>query len=343
MNERRDGFRVRRRDYFFFSPLKNPTAMPQKPLKVLLADKHPEELPAALAAAGCEVTALPDHTPDTLRAQIADKDALVVRSAARVNAALLDAAPGLKLVARGGSGTEHIDKAELARRGVRFVATPEGNAPAVGEHAVALLLAALNRLPAQHAAAAELNWRRAAFRGEEIGGKTVGIWGYGHTGRAFARCLSGFGARVLAWDKYLADYGDAYAEAAAPERLFAEAEVVSLHVPLTDETRGLADTAFFRSFARPVWFLNTARGGCLRPAALLQALAEGRVRGAGLDVYPEEPFSRMDEAGQYELAALAREPTVALTHHTAGLKKEAESRITARIVEEVGKLREANG
>ncbi len=304
-------------------------------MHILIAETFSDAFRAELAAARLPFEYLPHADRTELMAALAEAEILVVKSRPAVTRRLTEAAPRLRAVIRGGSGIEHIDQQALRERNIRLLSTPGGNCDAVGEQAVGMLLSLLRNLNRADRQLRQFEWKRKENKGIELMGRTVGIIGYGHTGMAFARRLSGFGCRVLAWDKYRFEYGDAWAEQASLERVQAQAEIVSLHLPLSDETRLYANTAFFRSFDHPIWFLNLSRGEIVETAALIEALHAGRVRGAALDVFENEDFNTLTETQRYELAALAQLDQVVLTPHTAGLTQESVQRIERLVLEAI--------
>jgi len=254
-------------------------------------------------------------------------EAIVIRSRFRVDDAFLAKATRLRCVARWGVGTEHIDLEAAAARGVTVLTSPEGSRDTVGEHTLALLLCLLNHIVRADRQVRQGQWIRAANRATELGGKTVGIIGYGNMGQAFARRLSGFGCRVLAYDKFRSDYGDAFAEAADIETIFRESDVVSLHIPYLPENHHLVNDAFLARFRKSIYLINTARGLVLDTEALVAHLQKGSVLGAALDVieYEEMSFAHLDpdrlpEPFQY----LRQSDSVVLTPHIAGWSHEAE-------------------
>ena len=214
---------------------------------------------------------------------------VVVRSRIKIDNAFIDAAANLRFIARSGSGLENIDVAYAESKGIAVYNSPEGNRDAVGEHAVGMLLMLLNNLRQADTDVRAGRWPREENRGYEIAGKTVGIIGYGLMGSSFAQKLSGFGARVIAYDKYKSQFSDQWAVPVSLEELKADADIVSLHLPLNEETHYYADAQFFASFAKPFYFINTARGPIVDETALIRALSEGWIAGAGIDVFEQEP------------------------------------------------------
>lgn len=251
-------------------------------------------------------------------------EGLIVRSK-RLDADALSNCSGLKFVARVGAGLENIDTAYCRRNGIHVLNSPEGNRDGVGESCVMLLLALMKSLVHANMAVRAGLWPREDLRGTDLRGKTVGIIGFGHMGSAFAEKLRGFGVRILGHDKYKSGFSRAGVEECDLERVLRESDVISLHLPLTAETRYFADAAFFARLEKRVWFLNTARGPVVQTAALLDAVDHGSVIAAALDVLEFERPSlegldpTLEPATQARLLAHDR---ILLTPHIAGVTHE---------------------
>lgn len=295
--------------------------------RLLFIDKVLPEIWAELTAAGIECQDAGDLSRAQVLELLPDFDGLLIRSRLNVDRELLDrGGDRLGFVARWGVGTEHIDLDYAAQRGIRVYTSPEGSRDTVGEHTVGLLLMLMNHLGRADRQVRSGQWVRAANRATEVGGKTVGLLGYGNMGTATARRLSGFGCRVLAYDKYKRDYGDRYAEAASLETLWQEADVLSIHIPY-EGNHYFVDGAFLDRFHKPVWLVNTARGLVLHTAELVERLKNGRVLGAALDVieYEEQSFVHLDPRRQpAPFQYLLEADNVILTPHIAGWSHEAE-------------------
>ena len=265
---------------------------------------------------------------------------IVLRSRIRVDADLLDRLPDLRFICRAGSGLENIDVGLAEMRGIRVFNSPEGNRDAVGEHALGLLLSLMNLLREADVSVKAGQWDREGHRGMEISGRTVGILGYGHMGSAFAEKLQGFGCRLLAYDPYRDDHDGALSgrvEAVDLTTLQREADILSLHCNLTPETRGLVDREFLSGFAKPIVLINTARGPVVRTADLLDALIDGRVTAAGLDVFEREAssFETVANEGDAVWTRLMAHPRVQVSPHVAGWTEESYVKLSSVLADKV--------
>jgi D-3-phosphoglycerate dehydrogenase len=293
---------------------------------VLITDDCHPVLTEGLADMGYAITFEPNISPEETFRRIADYEGLVINSKIVVDKPFLDAAVRLKFVARLGSGMEIVDRAYAAAKGVAVLSSPEGNRNAVAEQALGMLLALANNLVRADREVRRSEWRREANRGFELRGKTIGLIGFGHTGSQFARKLAGMEMRVLAYDKYLgAGYAAAFpwVEESSLEALMQQSDIVSLHLPLTAETRHLADARFFDRCKRGVVLINTSRGTCVSTRDLVEALEEGTVGGACLDVFENEKPQTytVEEQALYE--RLYQRDDVVLTPHIAGWTHES--------------------
>ena len=233
---------------------------------------------------------------------------------------------------------ENIDVPFAESKGIKCLHAPEGNRDAVGEHAIGMLLALLNNLLRADKEVSNGVWIREGNRGTEIQGKTFGIIGYGNMGSAFAQRLKGFGVTVLAYDKYKKNYSDEYTKEATMEELFEKADIVSLHLPLTEETHYLANNNFFKKFKKNIYFINTARGKNVKTDDLVEQIKSGKVLGACLDVLEYESISfealdpnKMPEAFKY----LVQSDKVILSPHIAGWTYESHEKIAETLVRKI--------
>ncbi|WP_036602920.1 NAD(P)-dependent oxidoreductase [Olivibacter sitiensis] len=287
----------------------------EKP-NVLIVDDIHEIFLSMLSDAGIPYVYRPDIDLEEAKTLIGDFDGLVIRSKFKVGKEFLDCASQLRMIARGGAGMDNIDEHQAQEREVTLLNAPEGNRDAVGEHMLGMLLTLMNNYVRADKEIRNGLWRREENRGEELMGKTVGLIGYGNNGHAMARKLAGFGVNVLAYDKYKTDYTDHYARQASMDELFAEAEILSLHIPLTAETKNLVNDHFISNFKKSFYFLNGARGEIVNVAAVVRALESRKIKAAAFDVLPIEKFPALSEAPWYN--DLVSNERVLLSPHVAG-------------------------
>ena len=308
--------------------------MPTKRL-LIVDDLHPLFKQEA-EALGYVVSDEPLFTREQTLASIKEYEGLAIRTKFQVDREILDAAPNLKWIARAGAGMDNIDEAYAKAKGIQCINAPEGNADAVGEHAVGMLLALLNKFRQADMQIRTGVWDREANRGWELKGRTVGIIGYGHMGQAFAQKLQGFGVQILAYDKYKTGFSDAFAKEVSMEEIVKHSDVLSLHVPLTRETKHLVNQEYLYHFRKPIFLLNTARGEVLDTNALVKALKEGKVLGAGLDVLETEKFPALGEEVWY--AELLAQSNVLLSPHVAGWTQESYRKLSEVLAENLKNL-----
>ncbi len=293
--------------------------------KVLFIDSVHSILETRLAAAGyvCEHDLTSNR--EEIMHQMHKYDGLVLRSRIRIDEAFMQSAPQLKWIARSGSGLENIDLQAAQAHGIQVIHSAEGNRDAVGEHVIGLTLNLLNKMCEANHSVKNGHWLREAHRGRELKHLTFGIIGYGVMGSAVAEKLSGFGCKVIAHDKYKTGYSSGLVTEVELAQIFQETDVVSLHLPQSAETFHYADSNFFASFAKPIYFLNTARGKNVDTAALLHALHQHQVVAAGLDVLEFEKASLegLDVNDAATLQELMKLPNVLLTPHVAGWTTES--------------------
>ncbi len=236
---------------------------------------------------------------------------------------LLAQNPQLRWIGRMGSGLEVIDTGAAAEKGIAVFASPEGNCNAVAEHALGMLLSLLKKIPSSAHEVGQGRWLREENRGEELEGKTVGLIGFGHTGRAFARLLGGFEVNILAHDPYTKQEFPENVERATLSEIQVRADVVSFHVPIRADTHYYFNEAFLTALQKPVVLLNTSRGEVVQSEVLERGLISGKIKAAALDVWEGEPLPKMPEAERSRLLRLAQRADVLITPHIAGYSKEA--------------------
>jgi D-3-phosphoglycerate dehydrogenase len=273
-----------------------------------------------------------------IAAVISEYDGLVIRSRFSIDKIFLDQAKNLKFIARVGSGLENIDVAYAHQKDIHLIAAPEGNSNAVGEHALGMLLALFNKLSQANQDVRRGLWPREANRGLELEGKTVGIIGYGHMGKAFAKKLKGFEVEVLCYD-IKPNVGDDNATQVSLETLQKRVEVLSLHTPETPLTKQMVNRQFITKFTQPFWLINTARGSSVVTKDLLFALESGQILGAGLDVleYEKSSFEALfsDRTLPEAFKKLMQSEKVLLSPHVAGWTKESHRKLAQTIVDKI--------
>ena len=293
-------------------------------MKVLICDPLAESAIARLREAGLEVVERTGMSPEELAAELAKGyEAIVVRSATKVRKAAIDAAVGLKLIVRAGVGLDNIDVEYAREKGIQVRNTPRASTDSVAELALAHMLALARSLPQATISLREGKWEKKAFKGIELSGKTLGVIGIGRIGQAVARRALCLGMRVIAFDKFVKESPLPEVRMVPLEELLREADFITLHVPAdpAGPVIGQREIALMKDGA---YLINCARGGVVDEAALLSALNSGKLAGAGLDVFEEEPPQNME---------LLRHPKVSLTPHIGAQTKEAQARVGDEVVD----------
>ena len=308
--------------------------LPNQPA-ILIADEMHPSLFAMLNEAGYAYDYQPKISRPELIKALTPFAGLIIRSKTIVDDELLSQASNLRFIGRAGAGLDLIDLNATERRSIIVFHAGAGNRDAVAEHTVGMLLALLTNLLKAEREVRQGIWDREGNRGYELGSLTVGLIGYGNNGRATAQRLAGFGCHVLAYDKYLTNYGDAYAEEASMDDIMAKADVLSLHIPLTDETRLMVNDAFVDQFAKPFYFINIARGEITSLTSVVRGLENGKLRGACLDVLENEKLAKLTPEQQQVFDYLRQSDRVVLTPHVAGWTHESYVRINEVLVRQI--------
>jgi D-3-phosphoglycerate dehydrogenase len=273
--------------------------------------------------------------------QLKDIQGIVLRSRIRIDDQMLDAMPQLKWIARSGSGLENINVQAAKSRNIHVYNSPEGNSDAVGEHVLGMLLMIMHKLRSCDKSVHEKVWEREKHRGMELGSKTVGIIGYGVMGKALATKLRGIGCTIIAYDKYTSGFSDEYVTEVTEEEFFRRSEIVSVHLPFTDETNGLIDSAWLARFSHPFIFVNSSRGAVVKTKDLLDALDANQVTSIALDVLEFEGRSLegLTSMGttdaQKTLSRLLESPNVYLSPHVAGWTTESYFKLSHFLAEKI--------
>jgi len=260
---------------------------------------------------------------------------LIVSTRIKVTQELIDQGQQLRFIGRAGSGMELIDRAYAESKGIYTFNSPEGNRNAVAEHALGLLLSLMHHIHKASNEVAAGRWLREANRGTELDGKIVSILGYGNTGSAFAQKLKGFEVKVLAFDKYYTGFGSEWVRETTMEQIFREADVLSIHLPLTEETASAVNYEYLNRFQKPIYLINTARGRIINTADLLRTLQEGKVLGAGLDVLENEQLDSLSPEERERFEALTADDRIVTTPHVAGWSHESKKHIATVLLQKM--------
>ncbi len=287
-------------------------------MKVLIIDDVDSLLIDGLEKIGYSVTYNPTITRAEIIQSISIYQVLVVRTKTQIDKEIIEAGSHLKFIARAGSGLDNIDLDLAQQKGIQCFNAGEANADAVGEHTLGMLISLLRNLAKADLEVRNKIWDREGNRGFELNGKTIGIIGFGNTGKAFAKKLSGFDAKVIAYDKYLTNYSNKYASEATLDQIFEESDILSLHIPLTFETKNWVSGKFLNQFKKNIYLLNMCRGEVVNMAETIDLMGSGKLLGLCLDVLENEKLTTLSNQQQKDFDYLINNKKVLLSPHIAG-------------------------
>lgn len=306
--------------------------------KILITDDVHPLLKEGLQQMGFVVDYLPEIKPAEVMEAIHNYEGLVINSKVYVEKEMLDKAAKLKFVCRAGSGLEVIDLGYAVDKKVVAFNSPEGNRNAVAEFALGALLNMMRNVVKSNKEVKSRQWKREENRGDELSGKTVGMIAYGNTAQAFAKLLAGFDVNVLAYDKYYHGFDRGHVKEASLKEIFENADVLSLHLPLTPETTYMIDYGFLSSFKKPYWLINTSRGKVLRTSDMIRCLEEGKIRSAALDVLENEKIATLSASEQLVFEQMISNEKIFLSPHIAGWTHESKRKIAEILLSGIKKV-----
>ncbi len=305
---------------------------------VLITDYVHPVLMEGLHSLGLTTTYAPEMSRKEMEEALPFYKGVVINTRCAIDRTAIASAPTLSWIARLGSGLDIIDLEAAKEHGVAVISAPEGNAQAVAEHAMGMLLCLANKLLSADRSVRQGDWAREQHRGWEIAGKTIGIIGYGNNGSAFGRLWKGWDVKVVAYDKYLDKYGSEFIEEVSLDKLMAEADIISMHIPLTAETREMVDTSFLGKCKDGCILINTSRGKNVNIGNVVAALRSGKLGGICLDVFPSEPPASGGEDFKKVFDELCALDNVVLSPHVAGWTIESKQKIAEVLLRKIASV-----
>lgn len=296
-------------------------------MKVLIIDEMHESIIPMLNDIKLEVDSRPNINREEIISILGNYEGLIVRSKTMIDAELLQNAKKLKFVARAGAGVDNVEVEELEKRNIELINAPEGNRDALAEHAMGMLLSLFNKINTADQEIRKGIWDREGNRGVELMGKTVGLLGFGNMGSAFAKRLSSFDCKILAFDAEKTGFSNEYVEEVSLEKIQSEAQILSIHIPMSAENRGIVNHEFLSRFKKLDYIINTSRGEVLILKDLLNLLKDGDIKGAALDVLENEKINTLKGDDLTVFQELTNIKEVILTPHVAGWSFESYERI----------------
>ncbi len=316
-------------------------------MKILIVDLVHNILIEKLEKVGYKCDYLPKIEAEKIAPLLPDYNGLIIRSKIKLTKEILSENRQLKFVARVGAGLESIDVEYAESIGIKCINSPEGNRNAVGEQAVGMILNLFNNICKANQEVRNGIWQREPNRGLELSGKTIGIIGYGNMGSSFAKCLQGFDVKIISYDKYKKNYADGNTTEVKMSEIFEKTDILSIHTPLTSETKYLINSNFIDNFEKNIYLINTARGKIVNTADLVTKLKSGKILGAALDVleYENVSFEQISDKKQQisdeklnfstNFTFLKNAQNVILTPHIAGLTKESNIKLSEVIADKI--------
>lgn len=311
-------------------------------MRVLILDTVHPSLIEGLRELNYEIVEDYNSSNTDLLPSLKEYSGLIVRSRFPIDDFFLEHCTKLQFIGRIGAGMENIAIPKATEMGIHLLSAPEGNRDAVGEHAIGMILMLFNNLKRADSEVREGIWKREENRGFELAGKTIGIIGYGNMGSAFAQRLQGFDVEILAYDKYKSGFSNAYVKEVSLEELKQKSDILSLHIPQTTETLGMVNTQFINSFKKDFYLINTARGKSVQTKSLVEALENGKIKGACLDVleFEKSSFENMfDSKMPEEFQYLIHSEKVILSPHIAGWTVESNRKMGETILKKIKNLK----